>query len=142
MTELEESLGFLVANISRRMRQTFARHSDDQDITLTQATLLANIQAHEGKRQVELAELMGIQPITLGRLVDQLVERGLVERRPDPKDRRAYLLFQTPAAKERVQNVASIRAQVVKHALRGVDESELQQIVGVLQRIIKNLDEL
>ena len=54
--------------------------------------------ARQGIKQVELAGLLKIAPISCSKLVDRMVARGLVERQPDPKDRRAWRIFLTQLA--------------------------------------------
>ena len=76
-----DSVGFLIADVLRLMRRRFAKHLKPSGLTLAQARALVYISRREGLRQVELAAVMEIQPITLARIVDQLAEAGLVERR-------------------------------------------------------------
>src|SRR4051812_9261819 len=93
-----DTLGFLLADVSRLMRRAFQQRLEGSSLTLAQARALIYVSRHEGVRQIDLADLLEIQPITLARLIDQLAAAGLVERRPDPTDRRAYQVFLTSAA--------------------------------------------
>src|SRR5450631_3665986 len=106
----QESLGFLLADVSRLMRRAFERRLDGSSLTLAQARALIYVSRHEGVRQVDFAELLEVQPITLGRLIDQLAETGLVERRPDSADRRAYQIFLTPAAASHLAAIETVAA--------------------------------
>ena len=94
----QDSLGFLLADASRLYRRAFQRRLEGSSITLAQARALVHVARHEGVRQVDLADLLELQPMTLARLIDQLAAAGLVERRADPADRRAYRVFLRPAA--------------------------------------------
>jgi len=94
----QDSLGALVVDITRMMRRAFQHRMEGSDLTLAQARVLVYVSRRAGLRQIELAELLEVQPITLARLVDQLVEAGLVERQPDPDDRRAYRIHLKAAA--------------------------------------------
>ena len=64
-----------------------------------QWAVLKRLELNEGLKQSELAEMLDLQPITLTRLLDRLCDNGLIERRPDPNDRRAKRLYLTPAAR-------------------------------------------
>ena len=98
MTTHQDNLGFLLADVSRLMRRAFQQRLEGSSLTLAQARALIYVSRNEGVRQVDLADLLEVQPITLARLIDQLAGDGLVERRSDPADRRAYHIFLTPAA--------------------------------------------
>ena len=140
MTSLrEESLGFLVADLSRLMRSAFQQRLKGSELTPAQARALIYIARNEGVRQVELAQLLDLQPITLARLVDRLAQAGLAQRRPDPADRRAYRIFLTPLAGSHLRAVGKVAAAVRKQALRGIDEQEAAAIMVVLRRMRANL---
>jgi DNA-binding MarR family transcriptional regulator len=134
-----ESFGFLIADVGRLMRRAFQARLGDGPLTFAQARLLAYVERQQGLRQVELAELMEIQPITLARLVDQLAEVGLVERRPDAEDRRAYRLHLTAAAAPRLEAVRRIGAEVRAEAIAGLDEHDANRLAAMLRRMRDNL---
>jgi DNA-binding MarR family transcriptional regulator len=104
----QDSLGFLLADVFRLMRRAFQQRLEDGALTPAQGRALVYISRHEGIRQVDLAKLLEVQPITLARLVDQLAESGVVERRPDPADRRAYQVFLTPAAASHLATIEQV----------------------------------
>ncbi|HEX8964345.1 MAG TPA: MarR family transcriptional regulator [Rhodocyclaceae bacterium] len=135
----DESLGFLVSDISRLMRQQFQRRIAGSPLTLAQARALVRISRNEGIRQVDLAELLEIQPITLVRLIDQLAEAGLVERRPDPADRRAYRLFLTGHAGAQLKLIRTVSAGTQAQALRGMKAAEASALFSALQTVRANL---
>lgn len=135
----DESLGFLVSDISRLMRQQFQRRIAGSPLTLAQARALVRISRNEGIRQVDLAELLEIQPITLVRLIDQLAEAGLVERRPDPADRRAYRLFLTGHAGAQLKLIRTVSAETQAQALRGMKAAEASALFSALQTVRANL---
>src|SRR6185312_17217254 len=90
---------FLISDVARLLR-TYADHKARRfGQTRAQWAVLLKLERHEGLKQSDLAEFLDIQPITLTRLVDRLCDNGLIERRPDPNDRRAKRLYLTPAAR-------------------------------------------
>jgi DNA-binding MarR family transcriptional regulator len=135
----QDSLGFLLADVSRLMRRAFQRRLEGSELTLAQARTLVYISRNQGIRQVELAELLEIQPISLARLIDQLATRGLVERRNDPLDRRAYQLFLTSAAAAQLDAIARVGEATRMDALRGFSDSEAAKILAALKRMRDNL---
>lgn len=134
-----DGFGFLLSDISRLMRRAFQSRLRDTDLTLAQARALVHLSRREGLRQVELAELLEIQPINVARIVDQLAAKELVERRPDPTDRRAYRLFLTPRAAQPLANIKQVAAAIRAHALRNLDPEQAALAASVLQAIRDNL---
>jgi DNA-binding MarR family transcriptional regulator len=139
MTQRQDSLGFLLADVSRLLRRTFEQRLQGSTLTLAQARALVYLARQEGCRQVELAELLEVQPITLARLIDQLAEAGLVERRVDPADRRAYRLFLTPAAAPQLAAIRQGAATVRAEALAGLDDSQVATLLVALNAMRDNL---
>jgi len=135
----QDTLGFLLADVSRLMRRAFQRRLEGSELTLAQARTLVRISRHQGIRQVELAELLEIQPITLARLIDQLAASGLVERRSDPQDRRAYQLFLTPAAAPQLDAIQRVGEAIRNDALQGFKDEEAAQVMLALGRVRDNL---
>jgi MarR family transcriptional regulator, transcriptional regulator for hemolysin len=90
----ERRLALLLHDVARLLRTRFDRHSRaSAGITRAQFGVLAILDRHEGLNQVALADELDITPITVARLIDRLEAEGWVERRPDPDDRRAHLVF-------------------------------------------------
>ncbi len=133
------SLGFLIADVAKLMRRSFEKHLQDKSLTLSQARALVYVAKHQGCRQVDLAEMLEIKPITLARLIDQLEQADLVERRRDPSDRRAHLLFLRPKADAELSTIAHVGQQTHKDALRNLSQDEAQALVSALQRVRNNL---
>jgi MarR family len=82
------TLGFLLHEVARLLRRRFEQNARDFGLTRSQWQVLAYLANNEGINQSGLADLLEIEPITLGRIVDRLQARGLIERHPDPSDRR------------------------------------------------------
>jgi DNA-binding MarR family transcriptional regulator len=139
MPDSSDSVGFLVADVARLMRRAFQVRLDGAALTYAQARALVWLARQEGLRQVDLAEQLEIQPITLARLVDQLADAGLVERRPDPLDRRAYRLFLTPAAAPRLAEIRAIGDAIRAEALAGLDARQAAATLEGLRRIRRTL---
>jgi DNA-binding MarR family transcriptional regulator len=134
-----DNLGFLIADISRAMRRAFQRRIEGSSLTLAQARALVYVARNEGIRQVDLAELLEVQPMTLARLLDQLAAAGLVERRTNPSDRRAYQIHLTPAATPHLEAIHQVVATIRKEVTRGFAEEELDTVLAALRRMRDNL---
>ena len=118
------AIGFLVSDIMRLMRRDFSRRALPLDMTEGQWRVLARLSGNEGLSQAALAELMEVQPITLVRLIDRLEAAGLVERRPAPKDRRAFQMFLTSKAQPIIDRIWDFAHETREEALAGLSAAE------------------
>lgn len=135
----EPSIGYVLWDVMRLVRKQYQAESGPNCLTIAQAKALFHISLHEGIRQVELAELLEIKPMSLVRVIDSLMAEELVERRPDPKDRRAHQIFLLPAAHERLVHIKSASDRIWAEALRGLTVDERAHFVTMLERIHSNL---
>jgi DNA-binding MarR family transcriptional regulator len=107
--------------------------------TRAQWIVLFRLRQQEGLSQVDLADVLELQPISLVRLLDRLVEHGLLERRPDPRDRRANRLFLTRSGCQLVDDLDSLRDAIATDILRDVPpdaiETSLTTLRGIKERI-------
>src|SRR5690606_28796254 len=65
--------------------------------------------------QRELAGICEVEPITVARLVDRLEQRGLLERRPDPNDRRIWRLHNLPSARPILEEISAYREELIRN---------------------------
>lgn len=136
---LEREIGFLLNDVKRLMRREYMK--SDMTITPMQARALVYVSRFEGIRQVALAEILEIQPITTARLIDQLSEDNLVIRRQDPTDRRAYCLYLAEGARQRLDEIGLLVADVNQKALAGLSADEVTTLVRLLKTMHSNLSE-
>jgi len=92
-------------------------------------------QAGDGVSQAALAEMAGVEPPTLVRVIDQLEAQGLVERKSNPADRRVNLLRLTPAAKPMVAEIEAEAERLRVELLDGLSYEEYQAALGVMLKL-------
>src|SRR3546814_10419959 len=110
----------------------------DSGITALQWRLISYLKRHEGIRQGPLAELIEVEPITLSRMIDRLAEAGLVERRADPTDRRAWQLYLTPRARTLLGDMRRTTDKVSEEATRSEEHtSELQSLMRISYAVFR-----
>lgn len=136
---MSETIGFLLNDTARLFRRSFNARTRDSGITALQWRLITYLKRHEGIRQGPLAELIEVEPITLSRMVDRLVEAELVERRADPADRRAWQLYLTPRAVELLNGMRPIADALTAEAIEGLSPAEIDQLLGLVERVRANL---
>src|SRR6202045_1536253 len=131
--------GFILNDVARLLR-TYADYRAAQfGMTRAQWAVLVRLDRAEGLNQSELAEMLDLQPISLTRLLDGLAESGLIERRPDPDDRRAKRLFLTPAARPLLERLTELGEDLMATALAGLEPSEIAALLGSLTAVKENL---
>jgi MarR family transcriptional regulator for hemolysin len=106
------------------------------------ARALLHVAALDGPRQTALAERLGIEPMTVSSYIDRLEAAGLVERRPDPFDRRAKCVFLTEQAAGTVDHVRALARSVLDEALAGVSAEDRQAFEAVLRQAHSRLQAL
>ena len=114
------------------------RNSKSPRVTRAQWKVLFKLTRMPGLRQVELADMLDLEPITLCRIIDRLEEAGLVERSRDPEDRRAWRLHVTAEAQPLVAKLQSVGDQLVDQAFAGIDPKDIEVTRQVLARIRDN----
>lgn len=136
---ISREIGISLIDVARLLR-TYADHSARQfGLSRAQWTVLMRLDRFEGLKQSELAEVLDLQPISLTRLLDRLAENGLIERRPDPNDRRANRLYLTPAARPLLQQLSKLGEDMMATVLDGMDESARERLLRNLETIKDNL---
>lgn len=136
---LNREFAFMLNDVARMLR-TCADHKAAQfGITRAQWVVLVRLDRSEGLKQSELAEVLDLQPISLTRLLDRLCECGLIERRPDPVDRRAKRLFLKPAARPLLDKLGDLGEELMATALNGVGPDSVERMVAQLGIVKENL---
>jgi len=138
--DLESDLLILLYDVARQMRTAVDTIAREHGRTRAQWIILLRLEREPGLSQNELAAIAEAAPITIARLVDRLEQCGLVERRPDPEDRRIWRLWLTPAAKPCLRDIKQYRARVQQLMTRGVERTVLKTMVSGLRKMKGNLN--
>jgi MarR family transcriptional regulator, transcriptional regulator for hemolysin len=137
--DLKRQLIAQLVESSRLLRNYIDHRAKGRGTTRAQWIVLFRLRQQEGLSQVDLAEVLELQPISLVRLLDRLVEHGLLERRPDPRDRRANKLFLTPGGRQLVDDLDSLRDSIAIDVLRDIPadaiQTSLRTLVDIKDRI-------
>jgi DNA-binding MarR family transcriptional regulator len=136
------SFGFLLKDVSRRHLLRFEQHAIEISLTLVQCRALVHLETNEGVSQARLAELTEVEPMTMVRILDHMEAEGVLERRPDPDDRRVRRLYLTRKAKPLLEEIGRLVALTRAEAFAGIGRAELEVFIDVLERININLGAL
>jgi DNA-binding MarR family transcriptional regulator len=127
---------------SRLLRNYIDHRAKGRGTTRAQWIVLFRLRDQEGLSQVDLADVLELQPISLVRLLDRLVEHGLLERRHDPKDRRANRLFLTAAGRQLVDDLDSLRDENAIDVTRGLPAEAIETSLRTLQEVKDRIKKL
>lgn len=139
MTNQPPSVGSLIHEIDRLVKKRFDRFAETTGMSRAQWHVLAQVSKREGINQATLADLVGVEPITICRMVDRLEALGLVERRPDPNDRRARLIHLIETARPGIERMRAVAQALFAEALDGITGEEQAVLAHLLGRIHANL---
>src|ERR1700739_201184 len=129
---------------SRLLRNYIDHRAKARGTTRAQWIVLFRLREQEALSQVYLAAVLELQPISLVRLLDRLVEHGLLERRPDPRDRRANRLFLTASGRQLADDLDSLRDSIASDVLQEIPDNAIETSLQTLRDIkdrIKGLGE-
>jgi DNA-binding MarR family transcriptional regulator len=135
------TLCFLLHEVARLLRKRFEQISRECGLTRSQWQALAYLAQNEGINQSGLAEFLDVEPITLSRILDKLEACGLIERHPDPSDRRVWILRLAPAARPKLVQARKLSEITRREALTGLSEAEDLRLLETLQVLKFNLTE-
>ncbi|WP_368561613.1 MarR family winged helix-turn-helix transcriptional regulator [Pseudoxanthomonas sp. UTMC 1351] len=145
MSQVHEStstIGYLIADLSRLYGRVFDRRAAHLGLTRVQWRALKRIHQAEGITQAALADLMDMEPIAVGRVIDRLQKAGFVERRSDPDDRRVWRLHLSSQSTQIMDAIEQVSVGVRQDSVAGVDPGELQTALKVLSQIRETLSQL
>lgn len=126
---------FLLHDVARLLHIDADKRARAHGMTRAQWGILVWLERQPGISQKELAELLEVEPITVARLIDRLERRGMVERRPDPRDRRIWRLHLRPQAHDVLREIAEQRAQMTRTVSKGLDRRTLDTTIETLHRM-------
>ena len=138
MLAMDSNIAFEIAETALVLRREFDRRAAELGVTRAQWRVLSRLSRQDGLRQVELAEALDVEPITLCRMIDRLEEAGLVTRHADPADRRAWRLHITTAARPLVEKLRRLADDMAAEAFASIDPKELETTRRVLAQIREN----
>jgi len=135
----DRSFGFLLYDAARLIRRDFERRVRAIGLSRTQWAALAHLRRNEGCNQSTLADFLEVEPITLARLLERMESAGWIERRPDPHDRRARLIFLTPKARPVIDEISALAVQSSEVALNGIAPEDREKMIDLLTQVRANL---
>jgi DNA-binding MarR family transcriptional regulator len=135
----QQTLGFLMNDTSRLLRKRFEQRARGFGLTRAQWQALAYLARNEGIQQSALADILELEPITLGRIIDRLEAAELIQRRRHKTDRRVWQLYLEPKAHDLLTHMFVVGDATRAEALAGVSEEDRAALTRILTTMKTNL---
>ena len=132
---LAGSVGFLLSKLGHHSAARFAATLQPFGINPGHMALLRYVEHTEGQSQQALAGALELQPSRMVAFVDELEERGLVERRRNPADRRAHALHLTAEGRKLLADVKEVADDYERQLCRDLTEKERDQLLVLLRKV-------
>jgi DNA-binding MarR family transcriptional regulator len=105
------------------------------DLPIAQIRCLNAVAKEEGRKMLDLAQDMDIKLPALSQIVERLVQRGMVERRADPQDRRVARIHLTSSARSAISRMRALRENRLKSALEQLSGAEIEAALAALNKL-------
>ncbi len=129
-----------LVRVHEKLQHHASSHLEGYALTPAQYDVLAQLSDAPGITQQVLAERLMVTKGNVCGLIDRMSERGFVQRRPDPEDRRANLLFVTELGREVAEKAVPAYAQFVREHLAVLGEDEQRALEALLRKVEASLD--
>jgi DNA-binding MarR family transcriptional regulator len=133
-----DGVGFLLARLGHHAASLFADQMATLELTLTQAGILRAVAATPGRSQHDLSAYLGVMPGRLVAHVDELEQRGYLERRRDAGDRRRNALHLTEAGKQLMRRLSCLMRQHESQLMAGLDPDECDTLHALLAAVARH----
>ena len=137
--DLELALPYLLARAGTRMGQAFSKELRRFDVSLTEWRVCAALHHAPHQRLSQLAEHTSAEPSTLSRLVDGLLQRGLLVRDRSDEDGRALALSLTDAGRDLTLRIIPLAQLFERVALGGLSSAQADALREMLRSVYANL---
>jgi DNA-binding MarR family transcriptional regulator len=137
---IEESVGYLLAQVRGRLNSAIDAEMADHDVTSAQWGVLLMIGNQRGETAAELCRNIGCDTGSMTRMLDRLEQKGLVRRLRSNDDRRVVKIDLTQSGRALYRKLPPVAVKVLNHHLRGFTREELAALKGFLRRMLANAD--
>jgi len=131
----EEDFAYLLVQLGLHLARQFGERLAPLGLEPRHAGMLTRLAAHEGLSQQALGELIGLNPTRMVFLVDELEQRGLVERRRNTADRRSYALYLTGQGRDTLRQIQAAGNRHQDEIGASLTQAERSQLANLLRRL-------
>jgi DNA-binding MarR family transcriptional regulator len=129
------SSGFLLARLGMESRKRFAQMMARHELATHHFGLLMALGEQDILPQLQLSQIMGVDPRNAVPIIDELERNGLIERQPDPQDRRRYNVGITPTGRKVMRDISRSGAKLEREFLKPLSETEQSKLHSLLLKL-------
>lgn len=139
---ITDFIPYLLNKVANRFNQGFIRDVKARKvITISQWRVIAVLQARPNSSLNEIVRHVTIDQPTLSRIIDQLIERGLVTRTPRPDDGRYVSISLTADGEKLFEDIWPLTMKHTKRGTRDLSDAEQAQLASLLRRMADSLED-
>jgi DNA-binding MarR family transcriptional regulator len=132
-----DGFAYLLVQLGTHAARLFAERLAPLGLEPRHAGMLLRLAASEGKSQQAIGELIGLNPTRMVFLVDELEQRGLVERRRNDADRRSYALYLTGRGRDKLGELREAAARHSGDLGSSLSQAERGQLTALLRKLAR-----
>ena len=136
----QPGIAYLLSVLGTVSSQRWQRRMEDLGLDPREVVVLRMVAAEPGRSQRSLAPALRVRATHLVTVIDAIQDKGLLERRPNPEDRRAHALYLTSKGKRTLARVMRVSQTHEDELVDGLDAAERQVLEGLLARMAGSLD--
>lgn len=133
---MKDQLAYLVASLNRRLEDELEERLQPGGVPIEQFRILEALDANEKLPMGEIAAMSLIEPPTLTKIVDKMVNEGLVFRAPDPEDRRRVLILTSPAGKALYKRLRGVSTAQERRIVDHLSNDRAEELKSLLRELI------
>lgn len=135
----ESSPSFWINHASRALMRLHDSRLRTFGFSMSQLQVLHALDEHGALPQKELARLLRVEQPSIAELLSRMERDGIVERRPNPDDKRGSLTSLTRASRTRLAKAKQALAEGAEEALSGITKKDRALIITLMQRVVQNV---
>jgi len=139
--DLDRNFGFLTLDVARLLQYEFDKRVSSLGLTRSQIRVLTRVYQTPGISQSELTDILDVQKAALGRMIDRLTQKGWLERRPDPNDRRVNRIHLTKEVTGLIKKTRIIASEIRGFAMGDISSKNREHFIDTLVKMKSNLTE-
>lgn len=140
------NIGYTINYCSKLLKNKLNRELEIEDITVSQFATIKDIEMNSfidgkeiGVTAVEISERLDMDKPTISGIINRLIDKGYVDKQPNPNDKRSFILKLTKESKTKLPNLEKINNLVIYDAIEGLSHEEIEMFKDTISKIIENM---
>ncbi|MBU2699986.1 DNA-binding MarR family transcriptional regulator [Sporomusaceae bacterium BoRhaA] len=140
MLNIDDSLGYIISTVARKVNQYFSVSFQSFDITSEQWAVLNKLAEQDGISQRQLSERTEKDPNNITKILDQLEKKGWIKRAANPQDRRSFLINITENGRLLIKQVAPLEERLMSSLYASLSVDEIALLRKILFKLNMNIN--